>query len=654
MLSKKIFLLIIALLFMRNCCLCQNNLIGDSLKIISLIDSAKANIEIFNLEKANSFIRNAKAKSVQIRNNNLFYKSLFLHGIITENKGDYHGAINFYNDALKYYLTIKSEANIGELYGAIGLCYSKKGNYPEALDYFFKALKIQEKLKDDNQIATTYANISIVFWGQEQFDTALKYLKKSTVLRYKQNDKSGIAYNYGNEALFYSSKNENEKAISTYLKTISLCNDLNDINCLASAYNNLGELILEKGDAKTALIYQRKALEYRTKMQDHNGIGTSLVNIGKAFYSQNKLDSAKISALEGLEYAEETDSWEDLKDGAEILSKIHEVNGDSKNALYYFKIYSNAKDSLFNTLNTEQITLARMNYEFEQKQQKQLLEEQKTINQLSQNKAQRNLFFILLLSSLILVFIIYGSYKNSKKNNEKLISNNNKLTELNIEKDSLTKIVAHDLKTPMGQVKGLAQLMDMLGPLNNEQKEVIEKMNKSVNYGNKLIENLLNINKLEDANLIVELKLLSLDELLNAALNHLQTSAKIKNIIIEEKLNYKGNILTNKEYFIEIIENLLSNAIKFTNGGRKIQIISSEDEQFVMIQIKDEGPGFSIDDRERLFKKYQKLSARPTGGERSTGLGLYIVKLLADKINLKITLETIQYKGSTFILTIKK
>jgi len=651
---KKYLLFIILQFFLCNVVFAQKISTLDSLKITTLIDSSKECYARFNLTEANSYVRKAKAIAKEKGCNRLFVQALFLQGNITDASGDFDYAIILFKQALDYAIKLNNAKNLASIYGAIGLTNSKRANYAEALDYFFKALKMHEQQKDELQIANTLANMSVVFWGQEQYDKALEYLKKSTDIRIKHNDKSGIAYNYGNEALFYSAKKEVEKAIKTYQKTIALCEELNDINCLCNAYNNLGIILEEKGDYITALEYQKKALAFRITMQDHNGMAASYTNIGEIYLNQNNLDEALKNAIEGMEYAEETSSWEDIKDGALLLAKCYETKKDFKSAMKYYKKSSDAKDSIFNSLNTEQITRAQMNYEFEKKQHAQMLQEQKTQNMLTKNKSERNLILLLLISSIIVIVLIYRNYKIESKSNKKLIEKNDLLLDLNRERDALTKIVAHNLKTPMGQVKGLAQLIEMTGPLNEEQKEVLGKMNKSVLYGNKLIENLLNVNKLEVPNWEVTFAKINLNKMLNAVIEHNKSNAQVKNINIEFSNKFNGEINTNEEFLSEIIDNLLSNAIKFTNGGRKVFLNCFDKPKHVFIEVRDEGPGFSIDDKVRLFVKYQKLSARPTGGERSTGLGLYIVKLLADKINVKVNLESTQYQGSLFTIAINK
>jgi len=102
----------------------------------------------------------------------------------------------------------------------------------------------------------------------------------------------------------------------------------------------------------------------------------------------------------------------------------------------------------------------------------------------------------------------------------------------------------------------------------------------------------------------------------------------------------------------KILANLISNAIKFTYSNSQITLSTRLEESKVIIGIKDEGPGISAEEQTRLFTKFQKLSAQPTGDEVSSGLGLYIVKRYADLLNGNIWCESQPDQGATFYVSL--
>ena len=99
----------------------------------------------------------------------------------------------------------------------------------------------------------------------------------------------------------------------------------------------------------------------------------------------------------------------------------------------------------------------------------------------------------------------------------------------------------------------------------------------------------------------------------------------------------------------QVLDNLLSNAIKFSPPGKQIRVtVCSPGARYVECQVQDEGPGFNENDKTRMFRRYGRLSARPTGGEPSTGLGLSIVKKLVLAMHGELACESTQGGGATF------
>jgi signal transduction histidine kinase len=113
-------------------------------------------------------------------------------------------------------------------------------------------------------------------------------------------------------------------------------------------------------------------------------------------------------------------------------------------------------------------------------------------------------------------------------------------------------------------------------------------------------------------------------------------------------------ILSDRQFMTRIVENLLSNAIKYSPAGKNTWLSLQEEKDQVQIKVKDEGVGIAKEELKNLFTKYSHISAKPTAGEESTGLGLSIVKRLVDELNGKITMESEPGKGSVFTVIFNK
>jgi signal transduction histidine kinase len=129
--------------------------------------------------------------------------------------------------------------------------------------------------------------------------------------------------------------------------------------------------------------------------------------------------------------------------------------------------------------------------------------------------------------------------------------------------------------------------------------------------------------------------------------------AKEKQISIIQSVDGGIIVLADPSNLNQVIENLLSNAIKFSPPGKSIYINLRKNEREAICEIKDEGPGLTDSDKTLLFKKYQRLSATPTGNESSTGLGLSIVKKFVEAMNGEIWCESEAGKGASFFVKLR-
>ena len=147
-------------------------------------------------------------------------------------------------------------------------------------------------------------------------------------------------------------------------------------------------------------------------------------------------------------------------------------------------------------------------------------------------------------------------------------------------------------------------------------------------------------------------EILEFQPIIDKIAKQFETKARDKHLEIAVSHQEKEPILINVDihYFTQIIENLISNAIKFSPQGMSIKINSSNDGKYSRICVIDEGPGISFEDQHKLFGKYQRLTARPTAGESSTGLGLSIVKRFTEALNGKVWCESELGQGATFIV----
>ncbi|MBL7873177.1 MAG: HAMP domain-containing histidine kinase [Cyclobacteriaceae bacterium] len=278
-----------------------------------------------------------------------------------------------------------------------------------------------------------------------------------------------------------------------------------------------------------------------------------------------------------------------------------------------------------------------------------------------------NIILILLL--LIVIFLQVRAYLNLKQKNKLILvqsreikrqiqeqeRRNKQVGDLVHEKQQLIGLVSHDLKGPFNRIFALIQLLEITSEnLTPEQLEYMGKMHQIVADGLGMIRNLLDNRRLEDQGIDLSSEPLNLTSILGSLTKNYRTLAEKKKIQIHFDAPPNAVVLADKLYVYRIFENLISNALKFSPENRNIFISIEKIASSYEVRVKDEGPGISKEDQTKLYQKFQRLSARPTGGESSTGLGLAIVKALVDKMGSELRCESKLGEGTTFIVTMEE
>jgi PAS domain S-box-containing protein len=235
---------------------------------------------------------------------------------------------------------------------------------------------------------------------------------------------------------------------------------------------------------------------------------------------------------------------------------------------------------------------------------------------------------------------------------QEIEAKNQDLLRLNQEKNEFLGIVAHDLKNPLFCILGLSDILRNVSGQGSLEKIVdysgmIESSAQNMLV---LISNLLDVNKIESGELELKLSHLDLQPLLKTVVSCYSERAQLKQLKIQVS-SMPALVYVDENIMQEILENLLSNAIKYSPPAHNIYVylsITAEDK--VRCEIQDEGPGLSESDRAKLFGKFTRLSAKPTGGEHSTGLGLFIVKKLVTALHGEVWCESELGKGARFIV----
>ena len=239
----------------------------------------------------------------------------------------------------------------------------------------------------------------------------------------------------------------------------------------------------------------------------------------------------------------------------------------------------------------------------------------------------------------------------------RIVNQNKELRELLERSDKFVSIIAHNLKTPFNGLLGLTQILlednDDIGAV--EKKELLESIYKSAETAYFFVEDLLIWSRIQTGRIIYEPEFFPIKPLVTEVIANLDSKLKSKNIALKHSyINAKSVVFADPNLIKIVIDNLLSNSIKFSNKDNEIEIGVNENENDIVLFVKDNGIGISEDNQKRLFKIDEEVSTYGTDREKGTGIGLLIAKELLKMNNGKIWFESTVNIGSTFFFSLNK
>lgn len=232
-----------------------------------------------------------------------------------------------------------------------------------------------------------------------------------------------------------------------------------------------------------------------------------------------------------------------------------------------------------------------------------------------------------------------------------LIEANTRLRELNLFKDNMLAITSHDLRSPLGAIQSMAEILSEEASLSEETLQLTRSIYATSRHLIDIVSKLLDLARLESGKVQLDLAELYASEVALQVIDALHASAHAKSIAIRLVVEPDEPIVqADFTKLVQILSNLVSNAIKFTMPGGQVTLTIGPRDTMVAIQVTDTGLGIPADDLPHLFERFRQSHSRGTAGEPGTGLGLTIVRQLAALHGGTIDVVSVPQQGSTFTL----
>lgn len=238
-----------------------------------------------------------------------------------------------------------------------------------------------------------------------------------------------------------------------------------------------------------------------------------------------------------------------------------------------------------------------------------------------------------------------------KRFTQKIAEDYQKLQTLEKQRDDLTRMIIHDLRSPLSGISTAFNLFKNNLSLSDREKEILRAASDTTNDMQNMISSLLDISRMEEGKFPVFMKAYNLDTEIQNLIT--QMSIRLNNYQFEYKVIGRQILLTfDSSLIVRILQNLLDNAIKFTPKQKPISLYVYFHSNRAEIHVKDSGFGIPLADQAKIFEKFGQLENGQVNARNSSGLGLTFCKLAMEAMGGTIQLESSEGIGSNFILTI--
>ncbi|MBK9389463.1 MAG: tetratricopeptide repeat protein [Bacteroidetes bacterium] len=598
-----------------------------------------------------------KALTISEATDDYWYKGEILYrlGVIERTRGVEIKALEYFNASLQACRLSNNFKTMGSAYSMMGTIFRVNGLYDRAIEYIVNSMLNYEKagFSEGNAwsaylLGRIYSDLKLPQKALEYYQEALEiYSRQATI----DGNKDGLAICYEQIGLLKLASGNFEEARQNIEYTLKIYTANKSEYGLSNSHKNLGIIAYSMGNYEIAENYLNRSLKVKTEIGDLLSLPTIYEYLGLCLIGKSRLKDGFSNLQRGLALAISNNQPRIQLNIYSELTKAYLSINDLENAISSQKKQIEIQDLIL--LGSANIKIEQLQtiYEINKKNAQIVeLEKQNEINSLKIK--QQKISQLIMITGILIAFLfsitIYWFYN-------KIRQKNLELKETNAAKDKFFAIIAHDLRGPTGTLasylENLNYTFNELSPI--ELKDILLLLQKSAENVSVLLENLLlwaqsQLNKIEFSP--VELKL---TEVLQSSIKGLKQMADNKQINIKFEINNEISVFADHNMVQTIMRNLLSNAIKFTSRGGTVIIKSgSKDMNNAFISVTDCGVGIEKSALSKIFEITNTLHTNGTEGEKSTGLGLILVKDFIERNNGTIRIKSEKDIGTIVSFTL--
>lgn len=629
---------------------------GDFKKALSFFDSAYSHIDNpgigdeirkFNFKGQNYYPKLGEHKSALVYVDSIFpllanedLKKRYIreYSAALFQKGDLLFELKRFSDAYLYYYrgnviarTIFDPCAVSEYTYRLGMVSYKQMKYVEAINNFKQCYEdaafCRKDFKNFAFRQELLANISLSYGKLNMPDSSLAFSKKA------------LAFIKEEGKVFPDRKDYIEMA-------------------RAVVYGNESDQYYKKGDTLTAITLLKQS--YETNIQkgfDLPNAQMAMARLGYIYVESGLLDDA-CEIAEKLKASMDT-SYNLFVDISlqKLYWKYYDEIRKPEEAYVFLQKYIQLKDSLDNR--NKKLVSADVGREFQN------IEQQYNYNLLSKENDQKIYYLyalaVFVVMALAILLLIWQNWRGSKFNvlsltklnkqitfqNTQLEQTLNDLQQSNDDKDKILKVVAHDLRNPLGAIVSISSILLDEEGISDENVELLKMLKTSGLQSIEMISDLLSAN-LNYRPEEMKMEKIDMRMLLNECVDQLKFKAEEKEQQLELELEDNAVVLADREKLQRVLSNLIVNAIKFSKLNATVKVKMTIREDKMELSVTDQGIGIPDELKSKIFDPFTKAKRWGTSGEQPFGLGLSISKQIVEAHEGEIWFESEENKGTVF------
>jgi signal transduction histidine kinase/CheY-like chemotaxis protein len=561
---------------------------------------------------------------------------VFFHkGLIEYYLGNSRNAVRFFHRSLDGYLQNGKKQETANVFQNLGMVYSGRNDTVAALDYYLKSLNINNQLNNNVNSASVSHNIGVIYSNQGKLDKALEYYKNSLTNFQKAGFKEGVA----------------------------------------TVINNIGVLYEKQKSYRDALASYQKALQLFKELQNNHLIIYGHFNMGKAYTGLKDYDNALFHFNKCIDLSIELSATDFLTEAYASISGIYEQKAEYKKSLAFYQKFKVLEDSLHNTETQARLTEIQSQYNNELTAKELALQTKK----LNRKTLILYIFITGAFFFLVVIVLLYFENRQKLKAQKELMQHRDHLEEMVKNKTEALKIeinerkiaeeseklksaflanMSHEIRTPMNSILAFSNFL-------KDNSLTIEKREEYIHYINtcgrnllQIINDILDIAKLEAKQLHIKKEPCNLSQLLKETY---QIMKEGKSPELEGDVSFRlspqylhENLIIETDYnrLRQVITNLIDNAFKYTQKGYIEFGIQKIKGNLIFFYVKDTGTGIPLNKTRAIFERFHQSEVdlhKKVGGN---GLGLAICKNLTELLGGKIWVVSKMGHGSIFNFTL--